>query len=199
MSTFWRIPMFVTLFLLVYYTAPITQRALAFQQEPPILISALRIATDGPLQTQTPIPTTATQGAISAPGTIPPAAPDESCGTAATPIHDVQGDGTASPIHGAVITIEGVVVGDFQDTRQQLRGFFVQEEVRDFDNNPATSEGIYVFDNGFGVDVQTGDLVRVRGEVTEFNTLTEIRSIEQVLRCGTATTVAPVTVSLPLE
>ena len=36
------------------------------------------------------------------------------CGDPATPIHAVQGSGAATPMNGAVVTIEGVVVGDYQ-------------------------------------------------------------------------------------
>jgi predicted extracellular nuclease len=84
------------------------------------------------------------------------------CGDPATLIHDVQGNGLASPLVGNVVTIEGVVVGDFQASAE-FRGFFVQEEDADADADPATSEGIFVVDNNFGVDVSPGDVVRVRG------------------------------------
>ena len=70
---------------------------------------------------------------------------------AATPIHAVQGSGTASPVAGAVEVIEGVVVGDYQDTATQLGGFYLQEEDGEIDGDAATSEGIFVYDGGFGV------------------------------------------------
>ena len=63
--------------------------------------------------------------------------------------------------------IEGVVIGDFQDTSTELSGFFLQEEDSDSDEDPLTSEGIFVYDNGFGTDVSEGQLVRVMGEVDE--------------------------------
>ena len=73
------------------------------------------------------------------------------CGDPATPIHDIQGSGTTSPLAGMTnVVIEGVVVGDYQDTTTQFSGFHLQEEDADTDANPATSEGIFVFDNGFG-------------------------------------------------
>ena len=84
------------------------------------------------------------------------------------PIHQVQGSGATSPIAGTPVTIEGVVVGDYQALPSEFGGFYLQEETGDVDANAATSEGIFVFDNGFGVDVQPGDVVRVRGTVTEF-------------------------------
>jgi len=37
------------------------------------------------------------------------------------------------------------------------------------DADEQTSEGLFVFDNGFGVDVSVGQVVRLLGTVTEFN------------------------------
>jgi uncharacterized repeat protein (TIGR01451 family) len=106
------------------------------------------------------------------------------CGTSATFIHTIQGDGLLSPEDSFVHTIEGVVVGTYQDTSVGLSGFFVQEEDSDADANPATSEGIFVFDNGFGVDVLPGYVVRVTGTVDEFFDLTELTSVTSVVICG---------------
>ncbi len=99
-------------------------------------------------------------------------------------IHDVQGDGLASPLVGQTVIIEGIVVGDYQDdvgTNGDLNGFFVQEEDADTDANPLTSEGIFVF-NGSDptVDVNLGDLVRVEGSVSEFFDKTQITSFSDV-------------------
>ena len=87
-------------------------------------------------------------------------------------IHEVQGNGLASPLVGSLVVVEGIVVGDFQDgfgANGDLNGFFVQEEDADADADPLTSEGIFVFDGGSpSVDVQNGDVVRVEGTVSEF-------------------------------
>jgi predicted extracellular nuclease len=99
-------------------------------------------------------------------------------------IHAVQGDATtqlasgtrrdASPLAGAVVTIEGVVVGDYQ-AAGELRGVFVQEEDTDTDGNAQTSEGIFVFTGNSPVlDVQEGDRICVRGTVSEFFGMTQI-------------------------
>ena len=71
-------------------------------------------------------------------------------GPGATKIHDVQGSGLASPIVGTGVTIEGVVVGDYQARPAEFGGYYLQEEAADADANPATSEGVFVFANGFG-------------------------------------------------
>jgi predicted extracellular nuclease len=108
------------------------------------------------------------------------------CGDPATFIHEVQGPGTVSPIVGQVVTVEGVVVGDFQEG-SELNGFFVQEEDADFDGDINTSEGIFIFESGYdGPDVNDGDLVRVTGQVDEYYTLTELNNIANVLLCAYA-------------
>ena len=104
----------------------------------------------------------------------------EACGDAFTPIYDVQGSGYASPIVGQVVSVEGVVTGDYQ-TSDELDGFFLQDAGGDDD--PATSDGVFVYAPGV-MDVAEGDVVRVRGTVKEYYTLTEIGSVELVLACG---------------
>ena len=120
------------------------------------------------------------------------------CGTSGTTlISAIQGTGTATPMDGSTVTIEGVVVGDFQ-TGSNLSGFFVQEEDADADANPASSEGIFVYDGGTpAVDVNVGDVVRVSGTVDEYFDLTEITSVTQVLNCGTGSAMAA-TITLPV-
>lgn len=104
------------------------------------------------------------------------------CGDPATLIHDVQGAGASSPINGNSVSIEGVVTAVFQGTGQ-FDGYYVQEEDEDADANALTSEGIFVFNTSFSVNA--GDLVRVRGTVSEFNGLTEINGVTSLLLCST--------------
>ena len=79
------------------------------------------------------------------------------CGAPATLIHTVQGSGAVSPFVGVAVTVEGLVSASFQDSRKGLRGFFVQESPDRQDDDPATSEGIFIYDNGFGVAVGAGE------------------------------------------
>lgn len=104
------------------------------------------------------------------------------CGDGATLIHDIQGSGAVSPLVGEIREIEGIVVGDFQGPAA-LNGFFVQEEDGDVDADPATSEGIFVFDPLNAIDVAVGDLVRVRGVVAEVANQTQI-NLETVIVCS---------------
>jgi predicted extracellular nuclease len=88
-------------------------------------------------------------------------------------IHDVQGNGAATPIPGATVTVEGVVTANFQGTNK-LQGFFLQEEDADADADPATSEGIFVFCSSCPTAVAEGQRVKATGTVSEFNNMTEI-------------------------
>jgi hypothetical protein len=104
-----------------------------------------------------------------------------------TKIHQIQGSGkTFDPVFGGNQTIEAIAIGDFQTvgTVQNLRGFYVQEEDLDADTNSLTSEGIFIFDDVFGVDVRVGDKVRITGQVNEFassgSSLTQLRNITNI-------------------
>ncbi|MGH8947473.1 MAG: ExeM/NucH family extracellular endonuclease, partial [Acidimicrobiia bacterium] len=90
-----------------------------------------------------------------------------------------------------------VVVGDFQGTGA-LRGFYLQEEDGQADSDPLTSEGIFVFDDVFGVDVALGDLVEVIGTVDEFNGSTQISTVTSVTQISEGNSVTPATVTLPV-
>ena len=59
------------------------------------------------------------------------------------------------------MTVEGVVVGDFQAQGSgELRGFFLQEEDADADADPQTSEGIFVFCSACPTAVAEGQRVQ---------------------------------------
>jgi hypothetical protein len=117
------------------------------------------------------------------------------CGDAATLISTIQGTGTVSPEIGKIHIIEGIVT-------QQLptaTGFYVQEEAADSDNNPATSEAIFVYNNGVTDYPAVGSKVRIIGVVEEFFTKTQVKRSAALLDCGTGETPAPVTLTLPFS
>ncbi|MEK7991977.1 MAG: ExeM/NucH family extracellular endonuclease, partial [Thiotrichaceae bacterium] len=94
-------------------------------------------------------------------------------------IYEIQGSGTASTLEDSTVTIEGIVVGDFQysdvDEVRNLGGFFVQEEDSDIDGDTNTSEGIFIYDGSFPIgDMDIGDKVRVTAEVREYFGITEL-------------------------
>jgi len=110
-----------------------------------------------------------------------------------TPTHTIsaiQGNGATqlpggahndvTPLTGLIVTLEAVVVADFQSIPQstrsgELRGFFLEEEDADHDADPSTSEGLFVFSgNAPSLDVQEGQKVCVTGPVSEFFGMTQV-------------------------
>jgi predicted extracellular nuclease len=120
---------------------------------------------------------------------------------ATTLISTIQGAGAASTLVGQTVTVEAIVVGDFQDgafgVDGDLNGFYLQEEDADADGNALTSEGIFVYDGvSPGLNVQTGDKVRITAVVGEYGGETQLSSISaiEVLSSGeTLPTAATIT------
>ncbi len=118
-------------------------------------------------------------------------------------IHDVQGSGSATPMPGATVTVEGVATAVFLGTGK-LGGFFVQEEDADADADPNTSEGIFVFcPSCVAGSVVEGQRVRVAGVVNEFFNMTQLTpaSAADVIVTDAGNHLAEVTplqVSLPI-
>ncbi len=101
-------------------------------------------------------------------------------------IHEVQGSGSSVTNSGIIVTVEGVVIGDYQGS-DELDGFFIQEETTDEDSNPATSEGIFVYcGNDCGsFPVSEGQIVEVTGLQEEFQDMSQL----DVTGAGTSVTV----------
>ena len=112
----------------------------------------------------------------------------------------VQGNGAASPLQGADVTVEGVVVGAYLGAGK-LNGFFLQEEDADADADPATSEGVFVFCQTC-TGIAEGQRVRAGGTVSEFQGLTEISASAATVTVTDAgdhgAEVTPAAVSLPI-
>ncbi|NLU67481.1 endonuclease/exonuclease/phosphatase family protein [Streptomyces sp. HNM0574] len=88
------------------------------------------------------------------------AAPDEG-----TRIHEIQGATRLSPLAGERVSdVPGVVtaVRGFG----KARGFWVQDP--EPDDDPATSEGLFVYTGEKTPDVKPGDVLRLTGEVAEY-------------------------------
>jgi len=116
-------------------------------------------------------------------------------------IHDIQGSGNSVAITGQV-TIEGVVVGDYQDSTE-WSGFILQEEDADADANMTTSEGIFVYCGLCTTAVSEGQIVSVTGTAEEYfnnsqigaDTASDIISITDA--GNNMALVTPVTLSMP--
>lgn len=120
--------------------------------------------------------------------------------TIITRIHSVQGSGAASPLAGQSRTVEGIVTANFQ-AAGSLGGFFIQEEDANVDADPATSEGIFIYNSA--TPVAAGDKVQVTGTVIEFgtapNTLTEISPATVTILSSGNPLPSPAIVSLPVS
>ncbi len=94
------------------------------------------------------------------------------------PIWAVQGEGSRSPYIFNTATLVGVVTGVFPE----LEGFWIQSLDTDADDNPLTSEGLYIFIGDLVVDVLPGDWVQVTGIVRESyqQTQLQIETLEDI-------------------
>lgn len=118
---------------------------------------------------------------------------------AETRIHGIQGTGRISPLVGTPVTdVPGIVTGV---RTSGSRGFWIQDQAPD--NNPATSEGIFVY-TGSVPTVAVGDSVTVSGTVTEYvpggaasgnQSLTQISSPKVTVVSSGSRVPAPVTIS----
>lgn len=116
------------------------------------------------------------------------------------PIHLIQGSGTMSAFANNVAAVEGIVVASFQ-APGGIGGYYLEAPDALHDADPATSEGIYVFDNVNGVTV--GDRVTLTGTVAEFgsapNSQTEIKDVTTFVTVSSGNVLpTPVAVTLPI-
>ena len=81
---------------------------------------------------------------------------------AITPISQIQGEMNLSPLAGQKVTTAGIVTAIFK------KGFFIQTPDAEADNNPKTSEGIYVFANDAPSGIAPGDAVQIEATVSEY-------------------------------
>lgn len=121
---------------------------------------------------------------------------DMTCGAPATLISAVQGSTDISPLSGESVVIEAIVSAVFNGPGQ-LAGFYVEEELADRDNNPHTSEGLFIY--APGSSASEGQRLRIAGNVVEFNGLTELTDLAEIADCGTGQLPPPVAISLPWD
>ncbi len=115
------------------------------------------------------------------------------CDAPVVTIGSVQGAGAASPVVGATVEIEGVVVGDFQ--AGGFNGYYLQDAG---DGDAATSDGVFVYAPG-GADVAVGDQVHVVGVVSEYSTLTEVTASGAAVCATDLALPEPVAITLPAD
>ncbi|WP_299002193.1 ExeM/NucH family extracellular endonuclease [uncultured Shewanella sp.] len=118
------------------------------------------------------------------------------CADPMTRINDIQGESFASDYVGESVMIEAIVVSN---NESGLNGFFVQSPDSEHDDNPLTSEGMFVYTADTPLGFQLGDRVRLKGIVEESATLTQLAWVEQSLLCASEQTLPSSTlVSLPI-
>jgi hypothetical protein len=102
-------------------------------------------------------------------------------------IHDIQGSGDSSPFAGQQVATTGIVTG-----ANTASGFFIQAPDTDVDNDPATSEGLFVYTgkNNIPNGAVVGNLVRLSGTVQEYGSQTEISGVSTVTVLSTGQHVA---------
>lgn len=125
---------------------------------------------------------------------IPVIAAADNCGPDATAISRVQGPGDSSPLVGQKVTVEGVITMDARSSGG-FRGFYLQQADDETDDNPETSEALFVYtDRSPG---KQGERVRVSGRVKEFHDLTELTEVTAIDVCGADQLPDPIPVTLP--
>lgn len=119
------------------------------------------------------------------------------CAVEVTPIHAIQGSGSASPIVDQAVTVRGVVVASWQ-AETQLGGFFLQSLSTDADDNPSTSEGLFVAVDANFPQLAPGQVVLVNGTVSEAEQLTQLVQPALLHVCGEQALPTPASVQLPI-
>lgn len=126
----------------------------------------------------------------------------QAAGGSYTPIYQIQGSGTQSPLVNQSVTTQGVV------TKITNAGYYIQDAVGD--GNVNTSDGIYVFTSTAPTGVAVGDKVQLTGTVKEYNTgaatntgtasrpVTELTSPTSVSVLSTGNTITPTIITLPV-
>lgn len=84
---------------------------------------------------------------------------------------------------GQTVTIEGIVTSDAR-SKDGFRGFYLQQADDETDDNPATSEALFVYTRH--QHGGTGQRLRLTGKVREFHGLTELVKIRNLIVCGPA-------------
>ena len=115
-------------------------------------------------------------------------------------ISAVQGNGATTPMAGQVVTVTGVITADYQGPPPALGGFFIQSLPAGEDGDPATSEGLFIYDfaSEGTAAVAVGDVVTLTGTASEFSSQTQISNVISLVITGTTPLPAFVDAALPM-
>ena len=119
------------------------------------------------------------------------------CDSDFKPIAEIQGDGAVSPELNQQVTVKGVVSGVFTQAGG-LGGFFIQSLQPD--NNPKTSEGLFIYTAQWQPALKPGDVLMVSGQVSEMYDLTQLRAVSKIKKCAQNQALPkPKTIELPFD
>lgn len=120
----------------------------------------------------------------------------EACEQASVLISGIQGDGFRSPLLGEKLIVSGVVT-----MIDEPEGLFI--ESLQPDDNPATSEGLYLNSTALAATVQPGTYIAVQGVVSEAgdgkDTLTMLDTIDAWQACASNLALPEQDFSLPIN
>ncbi|VWC54768.1 ExeM/NucH family extracellular endonuclease [Burkholderia lata] len=117
------------------------------------------------------------------------------CGGATTPIADLRGAGSPSPLAGQTTSIEAVVTAAFGGA-DGLGGFFVQQADAQRRHHPGVPEGVFVY--APNARATAGDLVHLTGRVDERYGRTQFTLSGDVNVCARGQKVTPASLTLPV-
>lgn len=105
------------------------------------------------------------------------------CDVAVTPIHSIQGDGMVSSLVNQQVTVRGVVLASWQGDNE-LGGFYLHSLAADADQNPNTSEALFVETNSSFEAVSSGQTLLLSGTVSENRQVTGLTDVALLQICG---------------
>lgn len=122
-----------------------------------------------------------------------PVAADAPCGEPGVALPALQGK--ESPRSGDWVTVEAVVSADFTHD-DGFGGFFLQQPVAEVAEGETGSRALFVY--APEARVTTGERLRLRGRVGEYQGMTQLSRIRIKAHCGEHPPLTPVPVTLPL-
>lgn len=127
---------------------------------------------DFTLQDPTPTNSGATPGGPTPTPTPTPTPPPAPTPGAVTPIRDIQGTGTATPVSGATVTTRGKVTAAYPTGG--FAGFYIQTAGSSATADQTASDALFVYSPATVGSVAVGDYVEVTGVAGEFFNLTQL-------------------------
>ncbi len=93
------------------------------------------------------------------------------------------------------VRVAGIVTGRFP----QLKGYFIEAPRAGWDDNPATSEAVFVYSSTGGSIPMPGQVLALRALARDFHGSLELVHPRVIRRCGTAELPPAISLALPLE